>query len=72
MRTALTTDSREADGDGALLASLEDVGAREIVERVCGLVEAVRTTALCVDNTLGNTLAVEMREQVYKVEVLEQ
>jgi len=71
VRARLSTNSRESDGDGALLASLEDIGHTEVIQRVGGLVETVGTTTLSVDNTLGDTLSVEVREKVYQVEVLE-
>jgi len=71
VRARLTTNGRESDSDGALLAGLEDVGHAEVVERVGGLVETVGTTTLGVNDTLGNTLAVEVGEEVYQVEVLE-
>jgi len=72
MRTRLATNSRESNRDGALLASLEDVGHTEVIERVGGAVETVSTTTLGVDDTFGNTLSVEVREEIYQVEVLEE
>lgn len=70
--TRLTTDSGESDGDGALLASLEDVGKTKVVKRVGGLVESVGSATLGVNNTLWDTLAVEVRKEVDQVEVLEE
>ena len=72
VRTRLATNSRESNSDGALLASLEDIGHTEVVKRVGGLVETVGTTTLGVDDTLGDTLSVEVREEIYQVEVLEE
>lgn len=70
VRARFTTNGGEPDGNGALLALLENIGHTNIVERVCGLVETVSTTALSVDNTLRNTLAIEVREKIDQVEVL--
>lgn len=69
---ALTTNGRETDGDGALLALLEDVREAQVVQRLGSPIETVGTTALGVDYTLGNTLAVEVGEQIDQVEVLEE
>lgn len=55
-----------------MLAGLENVGAREVVKWGGGPVETVRTTALGVDNAFRNALAVEVREQIYEMEILEQ
>jgi hypothetical protein len=71
VRARLATNSGESHTDGALLASLEDVGHAEVVKGIGGLVETVGTTTLGVNNTLGNTLSVEVREEIYQVEVLE-
>lgn len=70
--TALTTNGRETDGDGALLALLEDVGKAQVVQRLGSPVETVGTTALSVNDTLGNALAVEVREQINQVEILKE
>jgi len=71
VRTRLTTDSRESDSDGTLLASLEDVGKADVVKRLGGLVETVSSTTLGVNNTLWNAFTVEVGEKVHQVEVLE-
>lgn len=60
MRARLATNGREADRNGAGLALLEDIGRAKILETVGCLVVAMSTAALCVDNALRNTLAVEM------------
>lgn len=60
----LTTNSGETDGDWALLSLLEDVCKADIVKRVGCLVIPVGTTTLGVYNTLGNTLAVEVGEEI--------
>ncbi|KAH0357207.1 CAT1 catalase, partial [Aureobasidium melanogenum] len=70
--TRLATNSGESNSDGALLAGLENVGHTQVVKRVGGLVVTVGTTTLGVNDTLGNTLAVEVRKKVYQVEVLEE
>jgi hypothetical protein len=72
VRARLTTNSGESHADGALLASLEDVGHAKVVKGVGGLVETVGTTTLSVNDTLGDTLSVEVREEIYQVEVLEE
>ena len=71
--TTLTADGREADTDGALLAlGGEHVCHAEVIERIGCPVETVGTTTLGVDDTLGNTLAVEVRKQIDQVVVLEE
>ena len=72
MGAGLATNGRESNRDGALLSGLEDVGHTEVIERVGGAVETVGTTTLGVDDTLGNTLSVEVREEIYQMEVLEE
>lgn len=70
--SALTADGRETNTDGALLVlGGEDVCHAEVVKRVGCLVETVGSTTLGVNDTLGNTLAVEVRKQVDQVMVLE-
>ena len=64
VRTGLATNSREADGDGALLARLEDIRQADVVERVGGPVVSVGTATLCVDDTLRNAFTVEVGEKV--------
>lgn len=70
--TALTTNSRETDRDRALLVLLEDIRQAKVVQRISGLVETVSATALGVNDTLGDTLAVKVREQIDQVKVLEE
>jgi hypothetical protein len=70
--TALATDSRETNGDRALNILLEDVCQANIVKRVGCPVDTVCSTTLGVNNTLWDTLAVEVREQVDQVVVLEE
>jgi hypothetical protein len=72
VRARLATNSGESSSDGTLLALLENVGHAEVVKRVGGTVETVSTTTLRVDNTLGNTLSVEVRDEINQVEVLEE
>jgi hypothetical protein len=69
---ALATDSRETDGDRALDILLEDVCQADIVKRIGCPVDTVCSTTLGVDDTLWDTLAVEVREQVDQVVVLEE
>ena len=73
VRAGLAAHRREADGDGARLAFFaEDVGDGEVRERVRALEVAVGAAALGVDDALGDPLAVEVREQVDQVEVLQE
>lgn len=69
--SALATDSREADGDGALAALLEDICQAEVIKSIGRPVESVCSTTLGVNDTLGDTLTIEMREQIDQVVVLE-
>ena len=68
----LAADGGEADGDGAHLAGFEDVGAAQVIEGVRGPVVSVSAATLGVDNALGDTFAVKVREQVDEVEVLQE
>lgn len=51
---------------------MEDVGHTEVVKRVGSLVVTVGTTTLGVNDTLGDTLTVEVGKKVYQVEVLKE
>ena len=53
------------------MALLENVCQAEIVKSISSPVDTVRSTTLCVNNTLGDTLTIEVREQVDQVVVLE-
>lgn len=70
--SALATNGRETDGDGALMALLEDVCQAKVIESIGRPVDTVCSTTLGVDDTLWDTLAVEVREQVDQVVVLEE
>lgn len=65
-RARLSTDGREADGEGALRSLLEQVGNAEVGEVLSALPLAVGTGTLGVDDTLGDTLAVEVGEEVWR------
>jgi hypothetical protein len=54
------------------MALLEDVCQTKVIESVGSPVDTVRSTTLGVDDTLWDTLAVEVREQVDQVVVLEE
>jgi hypothetical protein len=85
-RARLATDSREPHGDRTFGALCEHVGDTEVREVVGTLEDTVRSTALGVNNTLGDPilsasycvevedlpLSVKMREQINQVEVLQQ
>jgi hypothetical protein len=60
--SALATDGRETDSDWALMALLEDVCKAKVVKCLSGPVDTVCSSALCVNNTLWDTLTVEVRE----------
>jgi hypothetical protein len=53
------------------MALLEDICQAKVIESVGRPVNTVCSTTLGVDNTLRDTLAVEVREQVDQVVVLE-
>jgi hypothetical protein len=60
MGTRLASHSRESGCDRARLALLEDVCHAKIIQGVGGLVDTMGTGTLGVDDTLGNSLAIEM------------
>jgi len=63
--TGLSSDSGESYCDRALLAFLaEDVRKTEVVQRLCAFEDAVSTAALGVDNSLGDSLSVEVGEEI--------
>lgn len=71
--TLLTTDGGEtADSLGLGANALEEVGAGQVGDIVSDLEDTVSTGTLGVDNTLGNSLTVEVSKDVNEVEVLEQ
>lgn len=73
MAARLATDCRESNSNWALLSLFgEDVQSCQVGNWIGTFEEAVSTRALGVDNTLGDTFAVEMREQIDEMEVLEQ
>lgn len=61
----LTTDGGETDGNGALCTLLEEVGVTEILETGRAFPFTVGSRTLGVHDTLGDTLAVEVREKVW-------
>lgn len=62
-RARLASDGRETNSDGALGTLLEEAGNAEVVERVGADPLAVGSRALGVDDTLGDTLAIEVGEE---------
>lgn len=61
MRTTFTTDSGKSNGNRTLFSfSGENVCKAEIVERIGGFVVAMSTTTLCMDNSLGDSLAIKV------------
>lgn len=72
VRALLATDGAEADSDRTHFARFEEIRRTQVIKRVGRLVVAVGSGALCVDDTLRDSLAVEVREQVDEMEVLEQ
>ena len=70
--TGFATDRREADRDGAFFACLaEDIGLAKIVERLGALEGTVGTTPFGVDDSLGDSLTVEVGDEIDQVEILE-
>ena len=69
--TAFAADGGEADGDGTFFAFRgEDVCEAEVVEGVGGSVVAVGAAAFGVDDSLGDSFAVKVGEEIDQVEVL--
>ena len=61
MRARLATDGGKSNSDGALLSfGAENVGSSEVGDWVCAFEVAMGTAALCVDNSLWDTLAVKV------------
>lgn len=72
VRSRLTTDSREPYCDWTLLSWLEHVCYTQVLESLGRLVYTVSSRTLSVNDTLWDTLAVEMGEEIDEVEVLEE
>lgn len=71
--TRLATDGRESNRDGALFAfGRENVNHGQLGNGVCAFEEAMSATAFGVDDTFGNSLAVEMSQEINQVEVLQE
>ena len=69
-RSGLTTDSGEADSCTGLGANFfEEAGTGEVTDVVGNLEVTVGTSTLGVDDTLWDTLSVEVSEEVNVVEV---
>jgi hypothetical protein len=63
VETGLSSDSGESYCDRALLAFLaEDVRKTEVIQPLCAF--AVSTAALGVDNSLGDSLSIEVGEEI--------
>ena len=73
VRSRFATDGRKADSNWTFIACLgKDVGKAEIIERLGAFEGTVCTAALGVDDALGDTLSVEVGDEVDEVEVLEE
>lgn len=71
VRSGFTANCRETDGDRAFLAlGAEKVRGRQVVQRICAFEEAMSTTALRMNNSLRNSLPVEMGKEIDQMEVL--
>ncbi len=69
-RPGLATDGGEPRGDAHLLADLPEQRLRGDVAQIVGDLEvAMRAGGFGVDNTLRDTLAIEVREEIDMVEV---
>jgi len=69
----LATDGRESDGDRAFEALVgEAVCEADVLERLCALENTVGSGSLGVDDTLRDALSIKVREEIDKVEVLEE
>lgn len=61
MRTTFATDGRKSNCEGTLFSfSRENVCKAEIVERIGSSVVAMGATALCMDNSLGDSLTIKV------------
>lgn len=73
MRTGFATNGGEADGDRAfLIGGAENVGLAQIVHGLGALESPMSTTALGMNDSLGNPFAVEVRDEIDQVEILQQ
>lgn len=71
--TGLATDGGETDSDGAfLVGDAEDIGLTQIIHGLGALEGTMSTTALGMDDSLGNPFAVEVRDKIDQVEILQQ
>src|SRR5882757_5915482 len=64
VRAGFATNGGKADCDGTFCALLEHVCEAEVVECLCSLVDSMSATSLCMHDSLGNTLAVEVGEEI--------
>jgi hypothetical protein len=72
-RAARARDGREAHEDGRLhLRVLQEVGLRQLCQRLVDLKVAVRARAACMHHALGDALVVEVRDLLAEDEVFEQ
>lgn len=63
--TGLATDGGEADSNGAFLAGdAEDIGLAQVFHGLGALEGTMGTTALGVDDSLGNPFAVEVGDEI--------
>lgn len=60
VRAGFATDRRESNCDGTFLALLEYVCQREVIGGMRGLVDTVSAATLCMHNSFGDSLAVEV------------
>lgn len=70
--TTLSSDGRESDCQGTLGTLFKHGGETEVFESVCTLPDTMSTSSLGVNDSLRNSLSVEMGEKVDQVEILEQ
>ena len=69
-RTTLSTDSAEANGQRSLVANLaEEIGAAQVSDVVRHLKVSVSASTLGVDDSLGDTLTVEVSKKIDKMEI---
>jgi hypothetical protein len=72
-RTTLTADSGEPDGDRAFPSlGREYIGKAEVIKRVGRSIVAVRAATFSMNNALGYSFTIKVREQVHEVKILEQ
>lgn len=71
-RASCSSHSGETHSDGSTRSLLEDFGRRQLFRKVCSsFEEAMSTSTSSMNDSLGNTFAVERRQSIDHVDILE-